>query len=92
MERTLFKLIDICESNQIEQTFIQELHRNGLIEIIILEDQEYLEEEQILIVEKFSTWHYELELNVQGIEVVQQLLEKIEDLQQEIRFLKSDRY
>ncbi|GAA4132933.1 chaperone modulator CbpM [Sphingobacterium lactis] len=88
MEKTLFRVIDICRSNNIEQTFIQELHSNGLIEIIYQEEQAFIEEDQVLIVERFSTWHYELEINVQGIEVVQQLLERIEALQSEIKALK----
>ncbi|MEI5984552.1 MULTISPECIES: chaperone modulator CbpM [Sphingobacterium] len=91
MEKTLFKVIDICRSNNIEQDFIQELHNNGLIEIIYQEEQEYIEEEQIIVLERFSTWHYELEINVQGIEVVQNLIDRIESLQQEIREIKSGR-
>lgn len=91
MEKTLFKVIDICRSNNIEQDFIQELHSNGLIEIIYQEEQEYIEEEQIIVLERFSTWHYELEINVQGIEVVQNLIDRIESLQQEIREIKSGR-
>ncbi|QBR12307.1 chaperone modulator CbpM [Sphingobacterium sp. CZ-2] len=91
MEKTLFRVIDICRSNNIEQDFIQELHNNGLIEIIYQEEQEYIEEEQIIVLERFSTWHYELEINVQGIEVVQNLIDRIESLQQEIREIKSGR-
>lgn len=91
MEKTLFRVIDICRTNNIEQAFIQELHNNGLIEIIVQEEQEYLEEEQVLHVERYSTWHYELELNVQGIEVVHNLIEKIEDLQRELRYLRADK-
>lgn len=91
MEKTLFRVIDICKTNNIERTFIQELHNNGLIEIIIQEDQEFLEEEQVLHVERFSTWHYELELNVQGIEVVNNLIDKIEELQRELRLLKLEK-
>lgn len=91
MEKTLFRVIDICKTNNIERTFIQELHNNGLIEIIIQEEQEFLEEEQVLHVERFSTWHYELELNVQGIEVVNNLIYKIEELQRELRLLKLEK-
>lgn len=91
MEKTLFRVIDICKTNNIERTFIQELHNNGLIEIIIQEEQEFLEEEQVLHVERFSTWHYELELNVQGIVVVNNLIDKIEELQRELRLLKLEK-
>ncbi|MVZ66653.1 hypothetical protein GQF61_12375 [Sphingobacterium sp. DK4209] len=89
MEKTLFRVVDICQSNKIERRFIQELHQNGLIEIIVEQETEFIEEEQISQIERFSTWHYELEINVQGIEVVQQLIDRIEKLQQEVRILKG---
>ncbi len=89
MEKTLFKVVDICQSNKIERKFIQELHQNGLIEIIVEQETEFIEEEQISQIERFSTWHYELEINVHGIEVVQQLIDRIEKLQQEVRILKG---
>lgn len=89
MEKTLFNLIDICKANKIERTFVRELHRNGLIEITIKKDQEYLEEEQLIHVERYSTWYYELEVNMQGLEVVHHLLDKIEKLQNEIRQLRA---
>ena len=89
MEKTLFKVVDICQSNKIERKFIQELHQNGLIEIIVEQETEFIEEEHISQIERFSTWHYELEINVHGIEVVQQLIDRIEKLQQEVRILKG---
>lgn len=89
METTLYKIIDICQSNHIETTFIQELHQNGLIQITVLESQEFVDEDQLSRIERFSNWYYDLELNVQGIEVVQHLLTRIEDLQVEIRNLRK---
>jgi len=88
MERTLFKIVDICRIHRLEETFIYELYHNGLIEIIPENEQDYIDEEQLLLIEKFSDWHYELELNMQGIEVVSRLLTRIEQLQQELRALK----
>ncbi|NGM62865.1 MerR family transcriptional regulator [Sphingobacterium sp. SGG-5] len=88
MERTLFKIVDICRVHRLEETFIYELYRNGLIEIILENEQDCIDEEQLPLIEKFSNWHYDLELNMQGIEVVSRLLERIEQLQQEVRALK----
>ncbi|NGF58211.1 hypothetical protein G5B00_17010 [Parapedobacter sp. SGR-10] len=89
MEHTLFKIIDICQAHKLEMTFIHELHQSGLIEIIVQEEQDYVDEEHLPLIEKFSNWHNDLELNIQGIEVVSRLLERIEQLQQEIRLLKT---
>lgn len=91
MEVTLFKIIDICQSNHIEATFIRELQQNGLIEITVIEDQEFVQEEQVAQIEKYHNWHYSLELNVQGIEIVQHLIHKIEILQHELKNLKQMR-
>lgn len=88
MERVLYKIVDICQSNRVERTFIQELHQSGLIEIIIESEIEYIEEEQIAQLEKLTTLHYELEVNIQGLEVIQNLLQKIGDLQDEVYHLK----
>lgn len=89
METTLFKVIDICKSKNIEGSFITALHQNGLIEITCIEKEEFMTEIDLFQLEKFSAWYYELELNIEGIEVVHHLLQKIEDLQNEIRLLKA---
>ena len=89
MERTLFKIVDICRVHRLEETFVYELYHNGLIEIILKDEQNYIDEEQLLLIEKFSNWHYDLELNIQGIEVIARLLGRIEQLQQEVRALKQ---
>lgn len=88
MEATLFKIIDICRSNNIEIAFIKELHQNGLIEITVIESQEFVHEDQVAQIQKYQNWYYDLELNIQGIEIVQQLLHKIESLKSQIQTLK----
>lgn len=90
MERTLIKIVDVCQSRQIELQFIRNLSRNGLIELIVLDEEEFVREEELKALEQFATWHYELEINLQGIEVAQHLIHKIEQLQEEIRLLRLE--
>ena len=89
MEKILFKVIDICKSKNIESSFITALHQNGLIEITIIEKEEFMGETDLVQLERFAAWYYDLELNMEGIEVVNHLLQKIADLQDEIRLLKA---
>lgn len=89
MSKTLIKIIDICQSGNIEITFVRQLHHNGLIEIIMDNDDEYVEEDTLATLEQYHTWHYDLEINIAGIEVARNLLDKIEKLQDEIHRLKS---
>jgi chaperone modulatory protein CbpM len=89
MERTWIKIYDVCTSHKIEMKFIRDLSYNGLIEVVTEEDVEFIDEEQLLLLEQFASWYYELELNMQGIEVAKHLLSKIQQLQREIALLKS---
>ena len=88
MERTYIKIIDVCQSHKLETQFIRALSTSGLIEIVVQEEEEYIDEEQLKPLEQLATWHYELEINLQGIEVAQHLLHKIEELQKEIKRLR----
>lgn len=88
MERTLIRIIDVCQSHKIELQFIRNLSQNGLIEVVTQDEQEFVKEEELKALEQFATWHYELEINLQGIEVAQHLLHKIEQLQEEIKLLR----
>ncbi len=90
MERTLIRIIDVCQSHKIELQFIRNLSRNGLIEVVVQNEEEFVKEEELKALEQFATWHYDLEINLQGIEVAQHLLHKIEQLQEEIRLLRVE--
>jgi len=88
MENQLYKITDICQSYKIESTFIYDLSNHGLIEIHVVESQDYLKEEQLSQIEKYYTWHHELELNFPALDVVERLLLKINDLQENIKRLQ----
>ena len=90
MERTLIRVIDVCQSHKMELQFIRNLSQNGLIEVVVQDEEEFVKEEELKALEQFATWHYELEINLQGIEVAQNLLHKIEQLQEEIRLLRIE--
>lgn len=89
MSNTLIKITDISTSGNIHISFIKQLHHNGLIEIITIEQIEFVEEDALPRIEQYHTWYEDLEINMQGIEVIRNLLDKIERLKEEIRALKS---
>lgn len=89
MKPTLFRLTDICQSHQIEVTFVKKLHENGLLKITVIESREFVDEDQLSQLERYANLYYDLELNIQGIEIVENLLQKIQNLQNEIQFLKG---
>jgi len=82
--KDLIQIKQFCLYHEIENTFITELHNYGLVQIIVLEEDEYLQPEQLPAVEKMIRLHYDLKINLEGLDVIANLLDKIEMLQQNL--------
>ena len=85
----LFLLNEFCIKNNIEISFINSLHTSGLIEITTIEEQDFINTEQLKQLEKIKYYYYELEINLEGIETIMHLLAKIKNMQDEIIELKN---
>ncbi|MBG6109608.1 hypothetical protein IWX84_000467 [Flavobacterium sp. CG_9.10] len=73
----------------VEMSFFFNLNEMGLIEILTIDENKYIYPESIYEIEKMIRMHQELEVNIQGIDVVLNLLQKIEDLQNELVSVKN---
>ncbi len=82
--KNLIQIKQFCVYHEIENTFITELNNYGLVEIIIQEEDEYLQPEQLPAIEKMIRMHYDLKINLEGIDAIYHLLNKIETLQQNL--------
>ncbi|MDW8851065.1 chaperone modulator CbpM [Flavobacterium sp. MMLR14_040] len=82
--KNLIQIKQFCTYHEIENTFITELNNYGLVEIIIQEEDEYLQPEQLPAIEKMIRMHYDLKINLEGIDAIYHLLNKIELLQQNL--------
>jgi hypothetical protein len=80
---------DLCMFHHIDLSFIQSLQKFGLIEISTMEETYYVHSDQLRQLEQFIRWHYELDINLAGIEAITHLLQRIESLQHEIRTLRN---
>jgi hypothetical protein len=80
---------EFCTYHNIEISFLNSLQEAGLIEITTLEETEYIPESQLYELEKIVRLYYELDINLEGIETVMHLLQRINDMQDEITLLKN---
>jgi chaperone modulatory protein CbpM len=78
-----------CTSHHIELSFVQSLHESGLIEITIIEEDSFVHTDQLEQLEKIIRWHYEMDINIEGIETITHLLGQINSMQEEIAELKN---
>ncbi len=90
MEREdLIPAEDFCLYHNIEYSFITSLEDSGLITVTSVEQSTYIPSDELQKLEKFVRLHYDLDINVEGIETISHLLEKIEEMQREILQLKN---
>ena len=80
---------DLCMYHNIEYSFINDLENSGLISVTSVQQEVYIPEEEMQKVEKFIRLHYDLEINVEGLETISYLLDKMETMQKEIMHLKN---
>jgi hypothetical protein len=74
----------LCSIYQVEVSFFNQLNEIGLIEFTIIEETPYLHQDLISDIEKMIRMHNELAINIEGIDVVCNLLQKVTDLQNEL--------
>lgn len=80
---------EICVRYQVTHTFISNLNESGLLEVINIEQKQYIHCDKISEFEKMRRLHYDLEINLEGIEAIQHLLNKVQELQKENRKLRN---
>jgi hypothetical protein len=80
----LILLQTVCSHYQVELSFFTHLSEIGLIEIEIVEQSPYIRENQIKDIERIIRIHHELEVNPEGIDVVFNLLQKIDRLEKDL--------
>jgi len=78
-----------CEFHQVEFTFINSLNDFGLIETVLLEDKQYLPVDQLKKLEKMIHLHYDLDINIEGIEAISHLLQRVDHLNAELKTIKN---
>ena len=85
----LIATTDICTYHHVEYTFINSLEEAGLLEIEIVNNTTYIPESQLQKLEKMIRLHHDLEINIAGIEAITHLLDRIEQMQEQMRILKN---
>ena len=80
---------DFCNSWNIEMTFISSLQEMGLIEFVVISETTFINISLLPQLEKLIRFHYELDINLEGIETIMHLLQRIETMHDEINDLRN---
>lgn len=74
---------------QLEVSFFSNLQEIDLLEIVLIEEVPHIHVDSLSDLEKMIRLYNELELNVEGIDIVWNLLQKINDLETELQVVKN---
>ncbi|HEY5746316.1 MAG TPA: chaperone modulator CbpM [Chryseolinea sp.] len=80
---------DFCIHHNIELSFIRTLEEHGMIETLTIEETLFVPNVQLERLEKIVRLHADLAINLEGIDTIIHLLQRIEDQQVQITQLKN---
>lgn len=80
---------ELVKIYNIEITFFDELVDCGLLKVQTENNTQYLMYEDLSAFERFANWYYDLEINLPGLEVIHNMLQKMEALKQKNRDLMN---
>ena len=88
-EKEYIALETICLYHEVSDVFVMALFDSSLIDIVEMQQTKYIYQDQLSQLEKFIRWHNELQMDTEAIAVVNDLVERINTMQEEMDVLKK---
>lgn len=89
MPEHLISTDEFCAHYHVEYTFINSLQQHGLIEITTIDEGSFIDHDHLKNIESLLRLHYDLDINLEGIEAITYLLNRVKNMQEEITELKN---
>ncbi len=80
---------EFCMHHNVQLSFIESLSDFRLIEVTIIEGKIFIPSDQLCQIEKLVRLHFELGINLEGIETISHLLKRITTMQEQIIQLRN---
>jgi len=87
--KKLVTVDEFCLLSNVETSFVTSLEQSGLIELLVIQETRYVEADQLRQLEKMVRFHYEWDINLEGLETIMHLLQQINTLHDETMTLKN---
>jgi MerR HTH family regulatory protein len=84
INKKLILVAEVCKHYELEISFINSLQDVGLIDLVIKQNNIYIQVNQLADLEKMIRLYTDLEINPQGLDIIFNLLHRIHVLQQQI--------
>ncbi len=80
---------DFSLHHNIEISFISSLHESGLIQTTTIEERRFIRSNDLPQLEKFIHLHYDMDINIEGIEAINNLLQRMTEMQRQLASLRN---
>ncbi len=87
--KDIISIHQFCSLYNVPDTFVDELNDFELIDLIDFENEKYIYKNRLKDLERIVHLRYELNINPEGIDVIGNLLNRIAQLEDEIKDLRN---
>lgn len=89
MEREKYiRIVDFCKGHGLETRFLHELQEFELISILEMEREEVFHRRELERLERLLRLHRDLHINPQGLQAIDHLLSRVQQLEEEVLQLR----
>jgi len=89
MSDQLISVEVFCTHQGVEASFVHALCERGLIRLTVLDHGAFVETSLLPHIEKLARMHYDMDIDLAGIEAISHLLERMQRLQEEVVALRD---
>lgn len=80
---------ELCRHYEVEISFFEQVESFGLLPVENISDEKYIHRKQLKNIEKILRLHHDLAINMEGIDVILNLMKKIKQLEKELEKTRS---
>ena len=85
----MITLETLLQNYEVEMSFINALQDFGLVTIVEVDGKQCVDRDNLGDLEKMMRLHYDLDINLAGIDVICNMLRKMNEMQAELTMLKN---
>ncbi|MFD0799501.1 chaperone modulator CbpM [Maribacter chungangensis] len=78
-----------CQQTRTSVEFIESLQEYGFIEVLLIEEHNYVNTQDIVEIERVNRLQQELGINLEGIDALNHVLRKVDQLKKELKTLQD---
>ncbi|MCM5662697.1 chaperone modulator CbpM [Galbibacter mesophilus] len=80
---------EFCKNYEVDEVFVTHCREAELVQIHSDAEEDYISEENLPTLEKMVRLYHDLGINLEGLEVIHHLLNRIETMEKELQTMKN---